>query len=289
MKCLRSLILNFKIESPQNTSEVLQRNQGTILIPCILLIITGCAHKKIIYPPLTTLTNPEKYLQEVLTRAEVYTHISGLAKLTVASIDKRMSTKNIFFVKRPDFIRLEVLDFFNQTSLLFLTDGHKINLFVPSKNSFYSGDATEENLSAILGIRLRSSDIVQSFLGFPPVIDQKNSKISWMQDNNFYFFDIANKSTNHYLWIDPIHKRIQKYILLENGECTYEFSCSDFTSVEDYLFPSRVQIDYHHYHTKITIDYESINPNILSTNMFTFSPPPQSKHLPFEDFINANE
>jgi hypothetical protein len=280
----KSIIQNKLI--PQSA---IRNPKSIIFLLCVLVTATACAHKRLTYPPLPKLTDPEKYLQEVLRTAENHTHVSGLAKLKFSSLNRKLSTRNIFIVKRPYFIRLEVLGFFNLPSFYFVTDGNKINLFVPSKNSFYVGNATEENLSAILPIKLETKDIVQFLLGFPPVINNiEGSKISWMQDEKYYFFDISDTNTNQYLWIDPVHNRITKYILFEMGELKSEFLFSDFKSVGGYLFPSKIELNYHRYQTNITVDYESQNTNSVSMEMFRLTPPPQVKYLPYKDFINGN-
>jgi outer membrane lipoprotein-sorting protein len=252
-----------------------------------LSTITGCSYNKLSCPALPSLTNPKNYLNNIFESDNKLSQASGTAKLKISSLNKNLSTKNILFLKKPHFIRIESLNFFSQPILFFVCDGQKITIYDPSKNNLYIGDATEKNISSILGINLNIIKVVQFFLGFPPVVNLDESKIKWEQDGNYYFFDICAGTDVHLLWIDPNTKRIAKYKLFNNGTNKLDCSFSEFKSYGELLFPAKMELNLDNYQTKIVIDYDSINLDAFPMELFKFTSPPQANILPL-DSINQD-
>ena len=266
-----------------------RRPKSIIFLVFTLFLTFSCAHKSPSrLPILPHLSDPEQFLNEVLRNADIQNNVSGIAKLKFSSLGKKMTARYIFFAKHPYFFRFEMLSFFNQPILFFVSDGHKVKLYLPSENSLYVGDATEENLAAVIGVSFPPADVVRAFLGYTPAFDLPGSNISWKQDNSLYFFDISSQNISRFLWVDPEINRIIRYMLFETDELKYELSFSDFKYTEGLLFPSKVDIVFHPNQSKITFEYQSLNTDPVSMAMFTFTPPSQAKLFPFKDFLDNN-
>ncbi len=246
--------------------------------------------KKITHPALPSLTDPRSYLKEVIDAADSFKNLSGFVKIKGSTGNGNFSTKNIFFLKRPYYLRLEMLNFINQLSLLFIIDGQNIIVFIPSENSIYTGKATEENIAAITGLQLNARHVVQYLFGFPPVINIEGAELKWDQDKNYYFFEIISGSTMQFLWIDPVLKRITRYKRFVSGVPELTCSFSDFKYRQGFLYPSKTELDFYPYKTKIVIGYDpdSLDMNSVPDGIFRITPSPQTKFFPFEDFLKMH-
>lgn len=253
------------------------------------MTIIGCVHHKAAYKTPPPLSNPEMYLQEILAGSAQRSALSGYSKIKIYSGEKQLISKSIFFVKQPGFLRFEMLGLFNQPALFFVADEHTIKIFIPSENTFYQGASTDENIAALLGIKLRSKDIVTTYLGFPPGINCTASKISHVRDQDLYFFDISDNNTNHYVWIDPLYRRVVKYVLFYRGQRIYQLLFHNFIRAEGYLFPSKIEIEYFRHRTKIIAHNESLSGGTVPDDLFLLHPSQQAKVLPLDSFFQHRQ
>lgn len=255
------------------------------LIAACLVSFAGCLHLRPASPPLENISDPAQYLHDVLKAEDSYRFVSGLTKVELETPGKNVTSKNAITAQRPYFVRFEALDFFKQTSLLFVTDGTHLQLFVPSQKSFYSGPATEENIFAIIGIRLRAQDMVPALMGFPPLVLSSSDRITYRQDRNYYLFDIIDARKSQHVWINPFSKRIEHYVCFEDDRERYAFHFSDFIELQGLEYPTRIEFYYPRDHTRISLYYQSLHIEPPPPDTFILSPPQQAIRLPIEDFI----
>lgn len=264
-------------------------NISRVLLAVTVIAMTGCMPRNIIYPRLPDLQNPAGYIQEIMTASEQLTDVSGMAKLSMSVPQGTLNSKNIFLVKRPSFIRIEVLGFLSRPSLFFLTDGAIIHLYDSSDNTFYTGEATADNIHKIIWLELTPQDIVQLFLGFPPIINPENTHIVCRQEKKYYSFTLRDKTRTYLLLVDPSLKRVVQYQLFDDVRPICKISFSNFVSVQGRMFPLQAEMHHYPYQSKIEVSYESLNAAPVASDMFRFTPPLQALRLPLEDFFKKNK
>jgi len=256
-------------------------------VAVFILFFAGCVHFQPPYPVLKALADPSLYLQNVLIGADNSSCVAGLAKIFYQMPHKKVSSKAVISAQRPSLLRFEALDFFKQTSFVLIADGNQLNIFVPSKRTVYAGPATEENIRAIIGIRLHPDNLVSALLGFPPLVLSSSARISWKQDRNYYFFNILDEDTCQHVWVNPLLKRIERYACYENNQLKYAFDFSNFTEIKNAFFPARIVVNCPQYQTIIALDYQSIQLGTSAPEMFTLPHHEHTTRLPIESFIES--
>lgn len=245
-----------------------QINRSIYLLVFIGYFCTGCAGLPVRQTPLPVLDDPVCYFQDVINKAHSINDVSGYAKLKIATAGKTLTSRNVFFVRRPDMIRIETLGFLSRPALFFTADSMSMSVYVIESKAFYSGITSVENLQRIIGMRLSLREVVLSFLGEPPLADCTRKKITCSQDRNQYLFTIACEGAKQLIWIDPVSRNITGYKLYENKSPVYEYAFSNFQNFDGRLFP--LKIDIHHYtnSTDITLELDSISFDTIPVERF---------------------
>ncbi|MFC1590984.1 hypothetical protein ACFL43_00515 [Thermodesulfobacteriota bacterium] len=254
-------------------------------VALVAVFVSGCAYHQSVYPRLPEITDPHRYLRDVLKAAPRLEQLSGFAYFNVTSPVQSFRSKNIFFFQRPENIRLEVLGFLNQTALVFLTDGKTLQLAVPSQNSCYSGPALDKDIAAITGMWLRPNEIIDFFSGHPLAHITDSAKISWSQDKKNYFFEITEAGSTQYLWLRPDDATIDKYTRFEDGLLTLEIRYGPYSSIGGSRVPLTVELNGYAWQTRLSATFDSLQVSSIEEKLFLISPPRGAVCQPLEKFF----
>lgn len=96
--------------------------------------------------------------------------VQGLAKVKVHSPDESLNGTQVILAEKPDRLRAETLSPFGTPLLLLSVDGEDLGVSLPSRNLYYTGTATPENLGRFVNIPLSLPALVSVLLYQPPVI-----------------------------------------------------------------------------------------------------------------------
>ncbi|MBN2108043.1 MAG: DUF4292 domain-containing protein [Deltaproteobacteria bacterium] len=256
---------------------------------CIYLIVflgffwSGCAALPARQKPLPVLKDPAGYFQDIIKKSHALHDVSGYAKLKITANGKTSTSRNVFFVRRPDMLRIETLGFLSRPALFFTADSTAMSFYAIESNAFYSGKTTAENIQRIIGIRLSLREVILSFLGEPPLADCTSRKIACSQDKNQYLFTLACDGAQQLIWIDPAAGTITGYKLYENTYPVCDYAFSDFQNVAGRLFP--LKIDIHHYTTTtdISLEFESLSFDPIPVERFSVHTPQGAACLGIEE------
>lgn len=99
-----------------------------------------------------------------LQRAE---GLSASGRLTVSGPNGKLSTRVIFGVARPDFLRIEIPA---GTGLRFLLVSRQgtLRADLPGDDAMFVGPGTKEVVNSLFGIDIEPADLVSAILGTPP-------------------------------------------------------------------------------------------------------------------------
>ncbi len=221
--------------------------------------------------------------RKAIKKSHAVNDVSGYAKLKISTDGKTSTSRNVFFVRRPDMIRIETLGFLSRPALFFTADSKSMSIYAIESNAFYSGKTTVENLQRIIGMRLELREVILSFLGEPPLVDCTRKKITCSQDKNQYYFIIACEGAKQLIWIDPATGSITGYKLYENKSPVYEYAFSDFQNFNGRLFPLKINIHHYTTNTDITLEFESISFDPIAIERFNMNLPPGATSMSIEE------
>lgn len=268
---------------------IFQTNKGIFLVLALsCFFYCSCAGIPVRRPLLPVLNDPAGYVQEVIKKSQSINDVSGYAKLRINAAGQTSTTRNIFFVKRPDRIRIETLGFLSRPALFFAAGGMNMSIYVVQNNALYSGQTSAGGFERIIGMRLELPEIVVSFLGQPPLAECLKQHLSCSEDRNQYLFTIVCEDKKQLLWIDPALKKITRYKLFEKTSPVYEYVFSGFQQMGDHLFPLKIDIHHYTYTTDITLELESLSFDTISDDRFSIKPPQGASYFGIEKLGEPN-
>ncbi len=239
----------------------------------VVMFCLGCAGLAVPPPNLPLPRDPAAYLADIKAKNRSVTDVSGFAKLRIESDQKTTNSRNVFLVKRPGRIRIETLGFLSRPVLFFTADPDRMQLYAVENNSFFSGETSAENFSRIIGLPLELAEIVESFLGQPPLHDCPDKRITSTVKEGKFVFTVACGNFYERIYVDPEVRRISHYELFENGAPVYAYSFFQFQNIDGTVFPLKIKIYHYTFKAAVTLDFESLSFQAIPEERFIISPP----------------
>jgi len=244
-----------------------------LLLITLILLSQGCIANKILPHKTYHISDNKKYLSEILNAQLINSHLSGKAKLKIASPEINFTSKAIFFFKNPTSIHLEILNFFNQPHLFFIAKNNHIKIYIPSENKVFFDKATKKNISFLIGIPVDFKDLISIFAYRIPEISLEKSKIIQNQNDKHSIFKIINKNKTVKIWIDNDINKISKYTCTLDNSPQIEIEYLSYKQYLNNLLPSLIKFSIPSKNYKLSIEFNTLNFNSFSDNLFNINIP----------------
>jgi outer membrane lipoprotein-sorting protein len=200
------------------------------------------------------------------------TSVQGLAKVKVHTPDDSLNGTQVILAEQPDRLRAETLSPFGSPLLTLATDGEKLGVLLPSRNLFYTGASTAENLGRFVRIPMPLTDLLSVLLYQPPLIDARNEEAYELQENGWLLvrrnFSQRQELTFNserqlievrYFEADSLFMKVHYGQFLKAGEC----------------FPQFYGIDLPGQKTVASLEFSDLQTNgELRPGIFQLTPPP---------------
>jgi hypothetical protein len=276
--CTRALLLKLSLN-------VRFSNRLSCWLQLLLLLVLapGCAPALKQYPPLPPINDPAHYLKNLALSCKKYSHLSGMVKLSVSGRLLNRSTRNIFFAEHPHFLRIEILGLFNQPAAYVFADNETLQLYMLDTNTMYSGAASADNIAAVTGLYLSTTDIVHVLHGCPKIYESgKTQSVTYVQKQSDLVFTITSPETVQKLIVDPIQQKVRHYRLIRNKILQFELDYYDYTYICNTALPSRIALHSHITGLRAGATLSSIRTEPFPHDVFVFTPPVSARRLSIE-------
>ena len=244
-----------------------------LLLITSLLFAPACTANKIIPHRTSQISDDKEYLSKILNSSAINSHLSGKAKLKVASPEINFTSKAIFFIKNPSSIHLEILNFFNQPHIFFIAKNNNIQLYIPSENKVFFDKATKENISHLVGMPIDFNDLISIFACRTPRVLLENSKIISSQNAEHLIFEIIFKNKTIKIWVDKYINKIVKYICFLDNSSQIEIEYLLYKQYPDNLLPSLIKLSIPSENYSLSIEFNTLNFNSFSDEFFNINIP----------------
>ena len=108
----------------------------------------------------------------------------------------------------PDRVRLESLSFFGDPLAVLSSDGHQFALHDVKRNEFIQGEASAENVSRLLPLRLPPEELVSLVLGVPPLpANAQPLELTVNEKDRGYELTVSDGGQTEVLLIDTLSLR----------------------------------------------------------------------------------
>ena len=204
--------------------------------------LSGCAAGRVASPG-ATYDSPETALRELAASLTTGT-ITATARIEISYHGERYPLKAAMMMRRPADLRLESIPLFGPPDFFLSIAGGELRVFLPEKETFYSGPATRRNISRFLHLPLPAAEIVAILMGRPPEEWEGSNDWHGEREEGYYRVDryLAGKKICS-LWIDPARDvLIRVRAFTEGEEIAYTADFADHTRAGKGLLPRRVTI-----------------------------------------------
>jgi outer membrane lipoprotein-sorting protein len=182
----------------------------TSLRPLTLIIgivLSGCAHALNLVAEENDLLRPSRSVaQEILhtlqEREAAVTSLKAVLDITVRHGGTQEYRQWVAAIERPDLIRLENIGWGGFTSLVVLSDGHRLVAHALLQNIFVEGSATPDSVAAITGFRVAPAHLARLLLGLPPLsIQVEKTELYGPDGDHAYLLREQESSFTQRLWL----------------------------------------------------------------------------------------
>lgn len=132
-------------------------------------------------------------IQEWSENSSKVSSVQGLAKVKVDTPEKSLNGTQVILAEKPNRLRAETLSPFGSPLLLLTADGETLRVSLPSRNVFYTGEATAANLGRFVRIPLRLTDLISVLLYQPPIIDSLREEAFELQEGGWLLVRYSSK------------------------------------------------------------------------------------------------
>lgn len=171
------------------------------------IALSGCAYALDLVSEEKDLPRPswpvtQGILRSLQEREATVTSLQAVLDLTVRHGAAQAFRQVAVAVERPDLIRLESIEWGGFTSLVILSDGHRLVAHVLLQNIFGEGSATPENVAAVTGLHVAPAHLVRLLLGLPPLPIQNEKTVLYGPDGDHaYLLREQESSFTQRLWL----------------------------------------------------------------------------------------
>lgn len=134
----------------------------------VVVLTDGCAVKQQTGP---FKPSPEAayFLDQLAQSSQVHTAVKGIGHFKVVTEDKAISGRLAWVARRPDKLRLTIIDPSGRPAALLVTNGETVWLDLRSEGKQYTKSARRFSLKRLVGIDVTLDDVIEVLLNGIPI------------------------------------------------------------------------------------------------------------------------
>jgi len=147
---------------------------------------------------------------------------SALAEINILTSQGYYPVKAALVLKRPCFLRIELLPVFGAPDFVLTTTRDKMNIFIPSRGELYTGQPTADNLKKFLPWFMDIEDIVAILTGTFPALPEKKIDDQEFREENLFRREMKTLSgPSQIIWMQTQNKPVKMLRKDEAGRELY--------------------------------------------------------------------
>jgi hypothetical protein len=187
-------------------------------LPCIIFLLLlavlagGCVRQTVTYPDFPS----EKVLAAISGAVAEDDIVSATAQIDLATIHGYQPAKAALIIKKPSYLRLELLPVIGTPDFFLAASPEKMSIFIPSKGEFYFGLPSQANLIKFFPWQFSIEDIVMIFSGTYPSLKEKVIAYQSYREKNFMRIEMkALSGYSQIIWVGENNRLLK---LVRNDE-----------------------------------------------------------------------
>jgi hypothetical protein len=208
------------------------------------LCLYGCVRTPKAFP---TGPSPDAslILESLKQRNNDLKSFRGVGKLKTVRGTNANIFRMVWIGSKPQNLRVETLGPWGQPTLTFIINGSTFLLHSREDNRYFKGDATVENLSRFLSMRVRPEDLFGLLSGHPPILPFHHAKIRPSTAEGGWLLSLYKKWGRliERIWLKGDAKAVEQVEVFDGwGNLQYRTAFSEFHQMESLCLPHRIAI-----------------------------------------------
>ncbi len=255
--------------SAESVSQMHFFRTPVILLFMLPVIICGCAAGTHVLSPSV---QPEKSLTIVAPSIQETNRIVATAEIDLKTEQGHYPVRAALILQKPSYLRLEILPVIGTPDLYLTATPDHMQIFIPSREEFYSGKPSADNLARFLPWGFNVDDIVMILsCDFPTPEGKVSSSLAGDQEDGLTRFDLKNTSGfSQTFWLDK-NRRVEKLIRRDpDGREIFQVRYDDYVSGSS--LPRKITIIQTDHTTCILVKYTDLK-IVKATDLTVFELP----------------
>jgi len=249
-------------------------------------LVAGCS---LVIPPPTPIvpevpviaetSRARELAQALVERARQLSSMQTAAVMEYREADRHVKAREQILVRRPGSLRVEALSPFGLALVVAANDSH-LEIFEPSSDTLYKGDATAQSLNRFAQIPLAPKPAVNLLMGLAPDGDallRAPDSVGSEGGLLIATYKSADGSVTEIGFRGPQLALVRER---REGGIDCEVRYSDYRDIGGFQFAHRVEADFPRARTHVNFSYRGpIINGILADSLFALTPGPATKQV----------
>jgi outer membrane biogenesis lipoprotein LolB len=252
-----------------------------IFLSLILLCLSACA--RLPTAPVgerPVVQSAPDLLKQLETRANEIQSLRAKGQVAVVSPQKNYSGNALLTEYKPSLLRVDVLSFWGQPVVVFLTNDQEIKFMVYPESKLYRGPATTTNLSRFIPLPVSIKDFMAILTG-RIAFDQYEKPVQLeSRDPNVYYLELTSRGSNERvkLTIETQSLNIVSAQWLNSqSQEIMQAEFSEFTTQGPITGPREIKMASGDQTNQVRVRYRDLNYNV--------PPAPEAMELPVSGVV----
>jgi outer membrane biogenesis lipoprotein LolB len=171
-----------------------------ILLSLIMLSLSACA--RLPTAPVgerPVVQSAPDLLKQLESRASEIQSFKGKGNVSVVSPQKNYTGNALLTGHKPSLLRVDVLNFWGQPVVAFLTNDQEIKLMVYPESKLYRGPANSSNLSRFIPLPISIKDFMAILTGRVAFDQYEKPVLVENKDPNVHYLELSSRGGNERL------------------------------------------------------------------------------------------
>jgi outer membrane lipoprotein-sorting protein len=241
-----------------------------LIISTYFLSAWGCVSKNIIAEkPVEIPLTPEAIIEKITRTDQRKDTLKAIANIEINTAKIKYPVKAAVMIKRPSFLRFEVLPIIGPPSFFLSVNGETLKVFIPDKKKFYITKTKADYLLPFVPFQLQPETLLSLLMGSYPKVQGNDFTLKELSGDAFIRIDMVSGAYKiQSVFIEPQTYHIMRVDAYnDEGGLLYSARFEDYIEINNIPVPQRVKLSLDEINkSSITIRYSGIQ---LSTEKDT--------------------